>query len=162
MLKYITSSFWTIVQEWVEIGILHVKLSSRPLWNHISQKLKLFCWKILCLRSLALCVCLDWLIFFFLQQMRIQPFFLLILQVSLTKFSSLPPLFQNTPNAVHELTLASNVLLLQLFEYTMFYLIILLLNFLSIYFIFDMSIFCYWGLLGLCSVAFCRETLKIH
>lgn len=94
--------------------------------------------------------------------MRIQPFFLLILQVSLTKFSSLPPLFQNTPNAVHELTLASNVLLLQLFEYTMFYLIILLLNFLSIYFIFDMSIFCYWGLLGLCSVAFCRETLKIH
>lgn len=33
-----------------------------------------------------------------------------ILQVLLTKFRSLPPLFEDTPNAVHELTLASKIL----------------------------------------------------
>lgn len=33
-----------------------------------------------------------------------------ILQVKLTEFRSLPPLFEDTPNAVQELTLASNIL----------------------------------------------------
>ncbi|GMQ05871.1 hypothetical protein CsSME_00050707 [Camellia sinensis var. sinensis] len=32
------------------------------------------------------------------------------LKVLLTEFRSLPPLFEETPNAVHELTLASNLL----------------------------------------------------
>lgn len=34
-------------------------------------------------------------------------FFILFLQVLLTGFRSLPPLFEDTPNAVHELTVAS-------------------------------------------------------
>lgn len=34
----------------------------------------------------------------------------LIFQVSLTQFRSLPPLFEDTPNAIRELNLASNVL----------------------------------------------------
>lgn len=33
--------------------------------------------------------------------------FMLTFQVLLTKFTSLPPLFENTPNAAQELTLAS-------------------------------------------------------
>ena len=34
----------------------------------------------------------------------------LFFQVLLTQFRSLPPLFEDTPNAIHELSLASNVL----------------------------------------------------
>jgi hypothetical protein len=35
----------------------------------------------------------------------------LLLQVQLTKFPSLPPMFQQTPNAVEELKLASKMIL---------------------------------------------------
>lgn len=52
------------------------------------------------------CVFLDG---FFVLLSRLELRWLITLQVLLTAFRSLPPLFEETPNAVHELTIASNI-----------------------------------------------------